>query len=157
MIPLKALADEALGLAKHRVERTLICNRGIVKDLTWDSGRDVDYAELRAKHFGAEEPCVWLRSEEPSYLLYTSGTTAQPKGIQRDTAGYAVALAASMNLMFAAAPGETMFTAADIGWAVGHSYGVYGPLIHGMQTVLYEGLPIRPDGSRLVRLRRQNC
>jgi propionyl-CoA synthetase len=147
LIPLKALADQALGLAKHRVERTLICNRGIVKDLSWDLERDVDYAELRAKHFGAEEPCIWLRSEEPSYLLYTSGTTAQPKGIQRDTAGYAVALAASMDLMFGGVPGETMFTAADIGWAVGHSYGVYGPLIHGMQTVLYEGLPIRPDGS----------
>ncbi len=71
----------------------------------------------------------------------------QAKGIQRDTGGYAVALAASMRYVFAGAPGQTMFTAADIGWAVGHSYGVYGPLIHGMQTILYEGLPIRPDGG----------
>ena len=107
LVPLKALADEALALAKHRVERTLIYNRRIVKDLPWDSERDVDYAELRAKHFGAEVPCIWLRSEEPSYLLYTSGTTAQPKGIQRDTAGYAVALAASMDLVFGGTPGET--------------------------------------------------
>jgi propionyl-CoA synthetase len=147
LIRLKTLADEALALAKHRVERALICNRGIVNDLPWNPGRDIDYAELRAKHSSAEVPCIWLRSEEPSYLLYTSGTTARPKGIQRDTAGYTVALAASMDLVFGGTPGETMFTAADIGWAVGHSYGVYGPLIQGMQTVLYEGLPIRPDGS----------
>jgi propionyl-CoA synthetase len=147
LIPLKALADEALSLAKHRVERMLVCNRGIAKDLPWNSERDIDYAGLRSKYSGADVPCVWLRSGEPSYLLYTSGTTARPKGIQRDTGGYAVALAASMDLVFSGIPGETMFTAADIGWAVGHSYAVYGPLIHGMQTVLYEGLPIRPDGS----------
>ncbi len=99
------------------------------------------------KHLNVEVEPVWLESGDPSYLLYTSGTTATPKGIQRDTGGYAVAMAASMRHVFAGEPGQTMFTAADIGWAVGHSYGVYGPLIHGMQSVLYEGLPTRPDGG----------
>ena len=90
---------------------------------------------------------VWLESNEPSYILYTSGTTGKPKGVQRDTGGYAVALAASMRYVYGARPGETMFTASDVGWVVGHSYIVYGPLIHGMTTIVYEGLPTRPDPS----------
>jgi propionyl-CoA synthetase len=112
-----------------------------------NAGRDLDYAEAREKHLRAEVGVTWLESGDPSYLLYTSGTTASPKGIQRDTGGYTVALAASMRYVFAGEAGQTIFTAADIGWAVGHSYGVYGPLIHGMQSVLYEGLPTRPDGG----------
>ena len=83
----------------------------------------------------------------PSYTLYTSGTTGQPKGVQRDTGGYAVALAASMKHIFCGQPGETYFSTSDIGWVVGHSYIVYGPLIAGMATIMYEGLPIRPDAG----------
>ena len=83
----------------------------------------------------------------PSYTLYTSGTTGRPKGVQRDTGGYAVALAASMKHIFCGEPGETYFSTSDIGWVVGHSYIVYGPLIHGMATILYEGLPTRPDAA----------
>ena len=96
-------------------------------------------------HAGARVPCEWLESSEPSYILYTSGTTGKPKGVQRDTGGYAVALAASMRDIFCVAPGETMFTTSDIGWVVGHSYIVYAPLLNGSTTIMYEGLPIRPD------------
>jgi propionyl-CoA synthetase len=110
-------------------------------------GRDVDYASLREKHAGAQVPCAWLESNEPSYILYTSGTTGRPKGVQRDVGGYAVALAASMKYIYCGNPGETMFTTSDIGWVVGHSYIIYGPLIAGMTTILYEGVPIRPDAG----------
>jgi propionyl-CoA synthetase len=147
VIPLKRMVDEAISMAKFQPEHVLVCNRHIDKGMPIITGRDIDYAEVREKHFREEVGVVWLESGDPSYLLYTSGTTAMPKGIQRDTGGYTVALEASMRYVFAGEPGQTMFTAADIGWAVGHSYTVYGPLIHGMQSVLYEGLPIRPDGG----------
>ncbi len=145
-IPLKRLVDEAIELAKRPPAAVLVCNRG-VEQVRSSAERDHDYAPLRERFFEARVPPVWLESGETSYLLYTSGTTAQPKGIQRDTAGYAVALAMTMRYLFAGKPGETMFTAADVGWAVGHSYGVYGPLMHGMSTVFYEGLPTQPDGA----------
>ncbi len=113
--------------------------------MTRVAGRDLDYAELRAKHAGASVPVTWLESNEPSYILYTSGTTGKPKGVQRDTGGYAVALAASMKHIYCSNPGEAYFSTSDIGWVVGHSYIVYGPLINGSTTIMYEGLPIRPD------------
>ncbi len=144
VIPYKHLVDEALRLSAAPPERVLICRRGLA-DVPLDEDRDVDYATLRERHLDAEVPVVWLESNEPSYILYTSGTTGKPKGVQRDTGGYATALAASMKYAYAAQPGETMFTTSDIGWIVGHSYIVYGPLIHGMTTIVYEGLPIRPD------------
>jgi propionyl-CoA synthetase len=111
------------------------------------AGRDLDYAELRARHPDAQVPVAWLESNEPSYILYTSGTTGRPKGVQRDVGGYAVALAASMKLIYCGGAGETMFTTSDIGWVVGHSYIIYGPLIAGMTTILYEGVPVRPDAG----------
>jgi len=143
----KALVDESLKLAKSPPEKVLICRRGLDKAMPAVAGRDVDYAELRAKHLGAKVPVTWMESNEPSYILYTSGTTGRPKGVQRDVGGYAVALAASMKHIFCGAAGETMFTTSDIGWVVGHSYIIYAPLIAGMTTILYEGVPIRPDAG----------
>ncbi|MEP6996612.1 MAG: propionate--CoA ligase [Betaproteobacteria bacterium] len=141
----KPLVDEALRLAAHPPSRVIIVDRGIDASMSTTSGRDLDYAALAAQHAGARVACTWLESSEPSYILYTSGTTGNPKGVQRDTGGYAVALTASMRDIFCVAPGETMFTTSDIGWVVGHSYIVYAPLLNGSTTIMYEGLPIRPD------------
>jgi len=144
-IPYKHLVDEALRLAAKPPHKVLIVNRGLDPGMTTVAGRDLDYASLRASMMDASVPCEWLESSEPSYILYTSGTTGKPKGVQRDTGGYAVALASSMRRIFCVGPGETMFTTSDIGWVVGHSYIIYAPLIAGATTILYEGLPIRPD------------
>jgi len=143
----KPLVDEAVGLAKHPPQKVLVVNRGIDTTITMVAGRDVDYAQQVRLQGGKGAPVAWMESSEPSYILYTSGTTGKPKGVQRDTGGYAVALASSMQHIYCGKPGETMFTTSDVGWVVGHSYIVYGPLIHGMTTILYEGLPIRPDAG----------
>jgi propionyl-CoA synthetase len=145
IIPYKPLVDEALRIARHPPRTVILVDRGLDRDFARTPGRDLDYAALRAEHAGARVECEWLESSEPSYILFTSGTTGQPKGVQRDTGGYAVALASSMRRIFCLQPGETMFTTSDIGWVVGHSYIVYGPLINGSPTIMYEGLPIQPD------------
>ena len=143
----KALVDESLGLAKHPPKKVLIFRRGFDSRLSMVSGRDVEWSELQKQHSGASVPCEWLESNEPSYILYTSGTTGKPKGVQRDVGGYAVALASSMKRIFCGEAGETMFTTSDIGWVVGHSYIIYAPLIAGMTTIMYEGVPVRPDAG----------
>ena len=141
----KSLVDESIRLAKHPPKKVLLFSRGLDKAMPVVAGRDVDWAQLREQHLNARVDCAWIESNQPSYILYTSGTTGRPKGVQRDVGGYAVALASSMKRIFCGDPGETMFTTSDIGWVVGHSYIIYAPLIAGMTTILYEGVPIRPD------------
>ena len=142
VIAYKPLLDEALSLSRHPVPKVLLVDRGLAP-MARTEGRDLDYAALREQHLNDAVPVVWLDSTAISYTIYTSGTTGQPKGVQRDTGGYTVALAASMKNIFLGEPGETYFCTSDIGWVVGHSYIVYAPLIHGMATILYEGLPTR--------------
>jgi propionyl-CoA synthetase len=147
VIPYKPLVDAALNEASAPPPHVLIVDRKLDPQMTRVAGRDLDYAGLRAQHADAEVPVTWLESNEPSYLLYTSGTTGRPKGVQRDVGGYAVAMALSIRHVFDIAPGQVMFSTSDVGWAVGHSYNVYGPLIGGATSLLYEGLPTRPDAG----------
>lgn len=152
VIPYKPLVDAALNESSAPPPHVLIVDRRLDPQMTRVAGRDLDYAELRARHEDAEVPVAWLESNEPSYLLYTSGTTGKPKGVQRDVGGYAVAMALSIRQVFDIAPGQVMFATSDVGWAVGHSYNVYGPLIGGATSLLYEGLPTRPDAGIWWRL-----
>jgi propionyl-CoA synthetase len=146
VVPYKHLLDEAIKLAAHQPAKVLMVNRGLAA-MSHVEGRDLDYAAERQRHLTDRVPCTWLESNEVSYTLYTSGTTGRPKGVQRDVGGYAVALAASMQHIFCGKPGETYFSTSDIGWVVGHSYIIYGPLLAGMATLMYEGLPTRPDAG----------
>ena len=145
-IPYKPLLDEAVELASHKPQHVLLVNRHLA-EMNRVVGRDIDYAAQRELHIDAQVPVTWLKSDDISYVLYTSGTTGKPKGVQRDVGGYAVALAMSMETIFCGQPGETYFSTSDIGWVVGHSYIVYGPLIAGMATIMYEGTPLRPDAA----------
>ncbi|MGH8429676.1 MAG: AMP-binding protein, partial [Solimonas sp.] len=147
VIPYKPLVDESIRLAKFPPAHVLIFHRGLDPNMPKVEGRDVDWKALAQKHEGKSIPCAWLESSEPSYILYTSGTTGKPKGVQRDVGGHAVAMAASMQYIYCGAAGETIFTTSDIGWAVGHSYIIYAPLIAGLTSILYEGVPVRPDAG----------
>jgi propionyl-CoA synthetase len=156
IVPYKPLLDEAIRLASHKPDAVLLADRQL-SPMAMVAGRDHLWSELRARHLDAQVPCVWLDSTAISYTIYTSGTTGKPKGVQRDTGGYAVALAASMKHIFDGRAGETYFSTSDIGWVVGHSYIIYGPLIAGMATLMYEGLPTQgldkqPDGGIWWRL-----
>lgn len=139
--PLLDASFEDITIDKPKV---LLFNRGLTD--SWSLGEgEFDWATEVARCQGQWVEPVMVESSHPSYILYTSGTTGTPKGVQRDTGGHAVAMRASMKHIYDLKPGETMFTGSDIGWVVGHSYIVYSPLLTGGTTILYEGLPIRPD------------
>ena len=150
-IAYKPLLDEAIRLSAHKPASVLLADRGLAP-MDRVAGRDHLWSELRERHLHSQVPCEPMDSTDISYTIYTSGTTGKPKGVQRDTGGYAVALAASMKHIFDGRAGETYFSTSDIGWVVGHSYIIYGPLIAGMATILYEGLPTQgldgqPNGA----------
>ena len=142
IVPYTRLLSDAIALAQHKPASVLMVNRQLaaVESIAVPT---LDYGVARKKHLYSEVPCEWLDATDISYTLYTSGTTGKPKGVQRDVGGYAVALAASMKYIFDCKPGEVYFATSDIGWVVGHSYIVYGPLLAGMTTLFYEGTPIR--------------
>ncbi len=150
----KPLLDHAIGLSKHKPEASMVFQRPqCLARLT--SGRDHDWTTLTgaARASGQRAPCAELAATDPLYILYTSGTTGVPKGVVRDIGGYLVALEWSMANIYDVKPGETFWTASDIGWVVGHSYIVYAPLLHGCTSVLYEGKPIgTPDAGAFWRV-----
>ena len=141
VLPYKPMVDQAVELSAHKPDACVVYQREAHRAEL--GAGDHDWEALVAKAPFAE--CVPVKGTDPLYILYTSGTTGKPKGVMRDTGGYAVALAASMKHIYCSNPGEAYFSTSDIGWVVGHSYIVYGPLINGSTTIMYEGLPIRPD------------
>jgi propionyl-CoA synthetase len=152
--PYKPLLDQAIALSNHKPAKCLILQREQLRcELV--EGRDLDYAELvgAARAAGREVGCTPVAATDPLYIIYTSGTTGQPKGIVRDTGGHMVSLKWTMWNEFGVKPGETFWAASDVGWVVGHSYIVYGPLLHGCTTVLFEGKPVgTPDAGTYWRV-----
>jgi len=149
-IDYKPLLDGALEQAEHRVDSSIVLQRDACR-ATLLPGRDLDWCVAMAD--ADPHPCVPVAATDPLYILYTSGTTGAPKGIVRDNGGHAVALHWSMRNVYGVKPGEVFWAASDIGWVVGHSYIVYGPLLHGNTTVLYEGKPVgTPDPGAFWRV-----
>ena len=154
VIPYKPLLDEAIAVSTHKPERCLILQRPQAS-ATLSSDRDIDWQEAVSKATPA--PCVPVAATDPLYILYTSGTTGIPKGVVRDNGGHAVALKWSMEYVYGVGAGEVYWAASDIGWVVGHSYIVYGPLLRGATTILYEGKPVgTPDAGAFWRVCEQH-
>jgi propionyl-CoA synthetase len=150
IVAYKPLLDRAIELVEAKPERCIVLQRPM-SEAALDPDRDVDWADAVVRAEPAA--CVPVGATDPLYVLYTSGTTGQPKGIVRDTGGHAVALAWSMKHVYDVAPGEVYWAASDVGWVVGHSYIVYAPLLHGCTTVLYEGKPVgTPDAGAFWRV-----
>ncbi|KAA0681005.1 propionyl-CoA synthetase [Roseomonas genomospecies 6] len=154
IVKYKPMLDAAIEQAEHKPSSVIVFQRP-QETATLVEGRDVDWAEAVAKAEPAE--CVPVAATDPLYILYTSGTTGQPKGVIRDNGGHAVALKWTMKNIYNVQPGEVYWAASDVGWVVGHSYIVYGPLLHGCTTVVFEGKPVgTPDAGTFWRVIEQH-
>jgi propionyl-CoA synthetase len=150
IVPYKPLLDEALQIASHKPRRCVILQRKM-EPAGLTAGRDCDWHEISDS--AKPHDCVPVSATDPLYILYTSGTTGQPKGVVRDNGGHCVALKWSMKNIYGVDPGDVYWAASDVGWVVGHSYIVYGPLFHGNTTLLYEGKPVgTPDAGAFWRV-----
>ena len=150
IVAYKPLLDAAIDMVESKPERCIVLQRPML-EAELDRVRDLDWEDALAAAEPA--PCVAVEATDPLYILYTSGTTGQPKGIVRDNGGHAVALAWTMKQIYDVEPGEVYWAASDVGWVVGHSYIVYAPLLHGCTTVLYEGKPVgTPDAGAFWRV-----
>jgi propionyl-CoA synthetase len=155
IIQYKPLLDQAIELAsdRHVVTKTIILQRAVSSPCNLIAGRDLDWqSSLDAISKDVTVPCTPVESTDPLYILYTSGTTGSPKGVLRDNGGHAVALKWAMKSIFNVHPGEVFWAASDVGWVVGHSFSVYGPLLQGCTTLIYEGKPVgTPDAKNFWR------
>jgi propionyl-CoA synthetase len=150
LIEYKPMIDKAIEEAVHKPEKCIIFQRSMIK-ATMNAGRDLDWDELMAT--AGPTDCTPIKAADPLYILYTSGTTGKPKGVVRDNGGHAVALHWSMEHIYGVKPGEVFWAASDVGWVVGHSYIVYGPLLAGCTSIIYEGKSVgTPDAGAFWRV-----